>query len=312
MTRTASALVAPPRRPRLSLRTKEAVVGYLFISPWLVGFLVFVLGAMAASLVISLFETNLLNTTRFIGLGNYQTAFKDKLFWKSLSVTTYYTFAVVPLQTVAALAMALLLNQKLRGQGLFRTIYYLPSMVSSVAIIGVWWWMFNPELGLINGVLEKIGVTPGPRWLLSEQWAMPAIVIMTVWGSGGSMLIFLGGLQSIPVELHEAAMLDGANTWRRFMHVTLPMLSPTIFFSLLTELIGSFQVFNASYLLTSGGPNNATLTYVLLLYRKTFEGLRFGYGSALAWILFAILTVFTLLLFKSSNLWVYYEAELRK
>lgn len=304
--------LAPPRRPRLSLQAKEAIAGYLFISPWLAGFLVFILGAMAASVVISLFETNLLNTTRFVGLDNYQAAFRDRLFWKSLSVTSYYTLAVVPLQTVAALAMALLLNRNLRGQGLFRTIYYLPSMVSSVAIISVWWWMFNPELGLINGLLERLGVTPGPRWLLSEQWALPAIIIMTVWGSGGSMLIFLGGLQGIPVELYEAAMLDGANAFRRFIHVTLPMLSPTIFFSLLTELIGSFQVFNASYLLTSGGPNNATLTYVLFLYRKTFEGLRFGYGAALAWILFAILMAFTLLLFKSSSLWVYYEAELRK
>jgi multiple sugar transport system permease protein len=297
---------------RTSLRTREAIAGYLFIAPWLIGFLIFVLGAMVASLVISLFETNLLNTTRFVGLGNYLAAFRDPLFWKALTVTSYYTVAVVPLQTIAALAMALLLNQKLKGQGLLRTIYYLPSMVTSVALLSVWWWMFNPELGLINGLLEKIGISPGPRWLLSETWAMPAVILMTVWGSGGSMLIFLGGLQGIPVELHESAMLDGANALARFFNVTLPMLSPTIFFSVLTELIGSFQVFNASYLLTSGGPNNATLTYVLLLYRRTFEALRFGYGSALAWILFAILLVFTLLLFRSSNLWVYYEAELRK
>jgi multiple sugar transport system permease protein len=301
-----------PRRAKLRLRTREAIAGYLFISPWVVGFIIFVLGAMIASLVISLFDTNLLNRTEFIGLENYQTAFADKLFWKSLSVTSYYTFTVVPLQTIAALLMALLLNQKIRFRGLFRTVYYLPSMVSSVALISVWWWMFNPELGLINGLLSKIGIEAGPSWLLSEKWAMPAIIIMTVWGSGGSMLIFLGGLQGIPVELYEAAMIDGANAIRRFFYITIPMLTPTIFFSVVMGLIGSFQVFNASYLLTSGGPNNATLTYVLFLYRKTFEALRFGYGSALAWILFVVILIFTLLLFKTSNLWVYYEAELRK
>jgi multiple sugar transport system permease protein len=301
-----------PRRAKLRLRTREAIAGYLFISPWVVGFIIFVLGAMIASLVISLFDTNLLNRTEFIGLENYQTAFADKLFWKSLSVTSYYTFTVVPLQTIAALLMALLLNQKIRFRGLFRTVYYLPSMVSSVALISVWWWMFNPELGLINGLLSKIGIEAGPSWLLSEKWAMPAIIIMTVWGSGGSMLIFLGGLQGIPVELYEAAMIDGANAIRRFFYMTIPMLTPTIFFSVVMGLIGSFQVFNASYLLTSGGPNNATLTYVLFLYRKTFEALRFGYGSALAWILFVVILIFTLLLFKTSNLWVYYEAELRK
>jgi len=301
-----------PRGAKLGLRTREAIAGYLFISPWIIGFIIFVLGAMIASLIISLFDTNLLNRTEFVGLENYQTAVADKLFWKSLSVTSYYTFTVVPLETIAALFMALLLNQKLRLRGLFRTIYYLPSMVSSVALISVWWWMFNPELGLINGLLSNIGIEPGPSWLLSEKWAMPAIIIMTVWGSGGSMLIFLGGLQGIPVELYEAAMIDGANGIRRFFHITIPMLTPTIFFSVVMGLIGSFQVFNASYLLTSGGPNNSTLTYVLFLYRKTFEALRFGYGSALAWILFVIILIFTLLLFKTSNLWVYYEAELRK
>jgi multiple sugar transport system permease protein len=299
-------------RLRLSLRTREAIAGYLFISPWAIGFLVFVLGAMIASLVISLYDTNLLNRTQFVGLRNYEAALNDPLFWKSLTVTSYYTFTVVPLQTIAALFMALLLNQKLLGQGIFRTIFYLPSMVSSVALISVWWWMFNRDLGLINGALALIGISPGPAWLNSEQWAMPAIIIMTVWGSGGSMLIFLGGLQAISQELYEAAMIDGASTVRRFIHITIPMLSPTIFFSLVMGIIGSFQVFNASYLLTAGGPNNATLTFVLFLYRRTFEALRFGYGSALAWILFGIILLFTLLIFRSSNRWVYYEAEVPK
>jgi len=307
----ASAPAATGRR-RLSLKTKEAIAGYLFISPWLIGFVVFVLGAMIASLVISLYKTNLLSTFRFVGFDHYLGAFQDRLFRKALSVTTYYTFTVVPLQTISALSMALLLNQKLRGQGTFRTIYYLPSVVSSVATISVWWWMLNPDVGLINTILAKIGIDPGPRWLLSQQWALPAIILMAVWGSGGSMLIFLGALQGIPKELYESAMLDGAAALRRFLHITIPMISSTIFFSLVMGLIGAFQVFGASYLMTEGGPNNATLTYVLYLYRKSFQQLRFGYASALAWILFVILMFFTLLMFKSSDVWVYYETELRK
>ena len=303
---------AARKRRGLSLRAKEAIAGYLFISPWLIGFVVFVLGAMIASLVISLYETNLLSTAEFVGLKNYQSVFRDRLFWKALSVTSYYTFTVVPLQTIAALLMAMLLNQRLKGQGLFRTIYYLPAVVSSVATISVWWWMLNPDSGLINAALARIGIVPGPRWLVSPRWALPAVIMMGVWGSGGSMLIFLGALQGVPHELYEAAMLDGATALRRFFNITLPMISPTIFFSIVMGLIGAFQIFSETYLMTQGGPNNATLTYVLLIYRKTFEHLRFGYGSALAWILFLILMFFTLLVFKSSDVWVYYETELRK
>jgi multiple sugar transport system permease protein len=299
------------RRKRLSLKTREAIAGYLFISPWLIGFLVFVLGAMIASLIISLYETNLLNTTEFVGLKNYQTLFRDRLFQKALSVTSYYTFTVVPLQTIIALLMAMLLNQRLKGQGVFRTIYYLPAVVSSVATISVWWWMLNPDAGLINAALARIGIEPGPRWLVSPQWALPAVILMGLWGSGGSMLIFLGALQGVPKALYEAAMLDGATSVRRFFSITLPMISPTILFSIIMGLIGSFQIFTETYLMTNGGPNNATLTYVLLIYRKTFEHLRFGYGSALAWVLFLILMFFTVLVFKSSNVWVYYETEMR-
>ena len=299
-------------RPRLSMKAKEAIAGYLFISPWLIGFVVFVLGAMIASLVISLYKSNLISTFRFVGFKHYVAAFDDRLFWKALSVTAYYTFSVVPLQTITALLMAVLLNQRLKGQGVYRTVYYLPAVVSSVATISVWWWMLNPDAGLVNAALARIGIEPGPRWLLSEVWALPAIVIMSVWGSGGSMLIFLGALQGVPHELYESAMLDGATAVRRFVSITIPMISPTIFFSLVMGLIGAFQVFGAAYLMTEGGPNNATLTYVLYLYRKAFEQLRFGYASALAWILFVILMFFTLLIFKSSEVWVYYEAEIRR
>jgi len=298
------------RRPwRLSLDTQEALFGYLFILPWAVGFLIFVAAAMTASLGLSLLDTDIISFTRFVGLDNYREMFQDPLFNKSLFVTSYYTFFSVPLNTAFALLVALALNQNLRGQGMWRVIYYLPAVISGVAVLRLWGWMFHPDLGLVNAALEVIGVRPGPRWLHSEAWAMPAIIIMSLWSAGGSMLIFLGGLQQIPETLYEAAMIDGAGRLQRFFHVTVPMLTPTIFFSLVMGFIGSYQIFNVSYILTEGGPNNATLTYVLYLYRKAFIQLRFGYASALAWALFVIIMVFTALSFRTSHWWVYYEGE---
>jgi multiple sugar transport system permease protein len=291
------------------LAAQEAFFGYLFILPWAVGFLIFVAAAMIASLGLSLLDTDIISYTRFAGLNNYRELFRDPLFKKSLLVTSYYTFVSVPLNTVLALFIALALNENLRGQGIWRMIYYLPAVLSGVAVLRLWGWMFHPDLGLINAALEVVGIHPGPRWLYSETWAMPAIILMSLWGAGSSMLIFLGGLQQIPKELYEAAMIDGAGRVQRFCHVTIPMLTPTIFFSLVIGLIGSYQVFNVSYVLTQGGPNNATLTYVLYLYRKAFIQLRFGYASALAWVLFVIIMVFTALTFRTSRWWVYYEGE---
>jgi multiple sugar transport system permease protein len=278
--------------------------------PWLIGFLIFTVGAMLFSLGLTFFKADLLVENKFIGLGNFTKLASDTLFHKSLLVTSAYTLFVVPLSLVLGLVIALGLNQNLALRSFWRTLYYLPSVVSGLAIAILWSWVFNPEIGLLNQTLRLVGLE-GPRWLYSEQWALPALIIMGLWSSGANMLLYLGGLQSIPTVLYEAARIDGANNWQCFWKITLPMLSPTIFFNLVMNVIGSFQVFTQALIMTNGGPNFATLTLVLYLYRKGFEQLQFGYASALAWVLFMIILGFTLLVFRSSSLWVYYEGELR-
>lgn len=295
----------------LSPRARDNITGYLFISPWLIGFLVFVAGAMIASIGISFFRTDLLSEMKSVAFDNYSKMLHDKLVAKALFNTAYYSFFTVPLGLVLALMIALILNQGLHGQGFFRTVYYLPSVVSGVALSVLWAWIFHPDLGLLNGLLAKVGIQ-GPRWIASEQWAMPSFIIMSLWGTGGSMLIFLAGLQGIPTTIYEAASIDGANAWQRFWHVTIPMMTPTILFSLIMGIIGSWQVFSKAYVMTEGGPNNATLTMVLLLYRQAFQNYRFGYASALAWLLFVIILLFTMLIFRSSEAWVYYAGEVKK
>lgn len=295
----------------LTTRRREAIAGYLFILPWLVGFFVFQVGAMIASMGISFTRTDMLTGYHWIGLTNYAQMPQDGLFWKSLVVTAYYTFASVPLSTAVALVIALVLNQGLMAQGFYRTVYYLPSIVSGVAVAILWAWIFNPSFGLLNYGLALLGIE-GPRWLFSEEWAMPAFIIMSLWGAGGSMLLYLAGFQGIPTTLYEAARIDGATGRHTFWHITLPMVSPVIFFNVIMGIIGSFQVFTSSFIMTNGGPNNATLTYVLFLYRKAFQQMNFGYASALAWVLFAITLVFTLLVFRSSAAWVYYEGEAKR
>jgi multiple sugar transport system permease protein len=295
----------------LSQRARDNIAGFLFISPWLIHFSVLIAFAMMASLAISLTRTDLLMGFDFIGLQNYQTMFSDPLFWKALRVTAYYTFTLVPTGIIFALSIALLLNQKVVFVGFWRVVYYLPSVVSGVAVAILWSWVLNPRFGLLNQGLGALGIE-GPRWLFSETWAVPGFIIMGLWGAGGGMLLYLAGLQGIPTAFYEAAEIDGANAWFRFWHITIPMLTPTIFFNLLISIIGSFQVFTQSYIMTGGGPNNATLTMVLYLYRMGFQRLQFGYASALAWALFAIILVFTILVLRTSESWVYYEGELRR
>jgi multiple sugar transport system permease protein len=292
----------------LSQRTREEIAAYLFISPWLVGFLIFTLGAMVFSLGLSFFKTDLLTNAQLVGLDNYVKLWNDRFVGQALKVTTIYTFTTVPLGTALALGMALLLNQRVAVQGLFRTIYYLPSVVSGVAVAILWQWIYHPEFGLINAMLDQIGID-GPRWLFSREWALPALILMALWSVGGSMLIFLAGLQNIPTELYDAAHVDGANAWHRFLHVTIPMLTPTIFFNLILSIIASYQVFTNAFVMTEGGPGSATLMMVLLLYRVAFEQFKFGYASTIAWLLFAIILVFTLMVIRSSSFWVYYAGE---
>ena len=307
-----SASASVQRRPRLSQRAVEELTAYLFIAPWLIGFLIFTAGAMAYSLYISLNETDMLSTWEFVGLENFQKAlFDDPLFMKALGVTAWYTGLVVPLGTIIALAIAVMLNQKIWPVAFWRTIYYLPAVVSGVAVALFWGWVLNPEFGLVNQGLALLGIN-GPRWFASEVWAVPGLVLVALWGTGTNMVLYLAGLQSIPTEVQEASKIDGANAWQTFRHVTLPLLTPTVFFNIVTQIIGSFQVFTVALILTGGGPNNATLTMVLYLYDEGFKRFNFGYASAVAWLLFIIILFFTMIVVRSSSYWVHYEGGLRR
>jgi multiple sugar transport system permease protein len=310
-TKSSSANLPPARRRSLSLRAREEITAYLLLTPWILGFLIFTAGALVFSLGISFFQADLLSPAKFLALGNYhEMLFEDPLFWQSLKVTSLYTLGVVPLQVFLGLFIAILLNQKVFGRGVWRTIFYLPSVVSGVAVAMIWIWFFHPDFGLFNALLAYVGIK-GPSWLYSQEWALPSIVIMNVWGIGPAMLIFLAGLQSIPQEFYEAAQIDGANTYRQFVHITLPMSSPQILFNTVMGIIGSYQVFTASFVMTGGGPNYATLTMVLYLYQRGFLMARFGYASALSWALFAIIMGFTLLTLRSSQSAVFYEGQPR-
>ncbi|MBN1348626.1 sugar ABC transporter permease [candidate division KSB1 bacterium] len=297
-------------------KIKEAASGYAFASPWLIGFMVFTLGPMLFSLYLSFTDWNLLkklDDIRLIGFDNYVRIFShDPRFWISLENTAFYTFFSVPLGIIGALLLALLLNQQVKGIALFRTIFYLPSVVSGVATAVLWMWVFNPQFGIVNSMLRWFGIE-GPGWLIDPNWSKPTLIIMSLWRLGGSMLIYLAGLQNIPDHLYEAADLDGANRLQKFWNVTIPSLTPTIFFNLVMSIIGSFQVFTTVYIISdgAGSPQQSTLFYVLYLYKKAFQEYEMGYASALAWILFVIILFFTLLIIKSSALWVYYEGERR-
>lgn len=293
-----------------SQRRREELAAFLFLTPWLVGFTVFYAGPMIYSFWLSLFQTDLLSTSTFVGVGNYRDLVHDPVFRKSLRVTFLYTALFVPIGTALALGIALLLNQKIRFQGFWRTVYYLPAVVSGAAVAVLWSWVLN-QRGLVNQALRLVGIH-GPRWFSDERWALPGIVLIALWGTGANMLLYLGGLQSIPSDVKEAASVDGASKLQGFLHVTLPLLTPTLFYNVVINLIAAFQVFNSSYIVTDGGPNNATSTLVYYLYKQGFQLFQFGYASAIAWALFAIILVFTLILVKTSGRWVYYEGGLRR
>jgi multiple sugar transport system permease protein len=296
----------------LSLSRREAMWAYILISPWLIGFVWLTAGPMITSAVFTFAEYDLLNPLRFIGLQNWRYMFtQDPLFWHSLRVTLTFSVVALPTGLVLGLALALLLNAKVPGLTIWRTVYYMPSVVAGVAVAVLWNQVFNPRFGIINWMLSWFGIK-GPGWLQSPDWALPALIIMSLWGVGGGMIIYLAGLQSIPTTLYEAATIDGASMWQRFSHITLPLITPVIFYNLVIGIIGTFQYFTNAYVMTNGGPANATLFYNLYLYRNTFQYQRLGYGSALAWLLLFIVLVMTALVFRSSSAWVYYEGELKK
>jgi multiple sugar transport system permease protein len=299
-------------RFHLSISKREAIAGYLFILPWIIGFLVLRLGPMLTSLVLSFADYTILSPPKLIGLGNFIKMFtNDPSFWAALQVTLSYAIFSVPIGIALSLTIAILLNQKVPGTTLWRTIYYLPSVVSGVAVAMLWAWIFHSQFGLINVGLHMLGIQ-GPAWLGDPKWALPALIIMSFWGIGGGMVINLAGLQGIPTELYEAASIDGANSWQRFLNVTLPMLSPVLFFNLVIGVIDAFQYFTNAYVMTNGGPGRATLFYNLYLYQNAFRYYKMGYASALAWMMFLIILVLTLLIFKSSPYWVYYEGLSKK
>lgn len=290
---------------------REAIAGYLFISPWLIGFLVFILGPIVASFYLSLTEYAIVQPPVFIGFDNYRRLASDDLFWQSLQVTTIYVGVSTPLLLALSFGVALLMNQRVSGMGIWRTIFYLPNLVPLVASTMLWLWIFNPQFGLLNAALRLAGVD-GPLWLQSTRWALPALILMSLWSIGAPMLIYLAGLQGIPTDLYDAVAVDGGAAWAKFRTVTIPMMSPIIFFNLVLGLIAGFQVFAQPFIMTGGGPRYATLFYVLYLYDNAFRYFRMGYASALAWVLFMIILVLTILTFRWSAFWVYYEGEVRR
>jgi multiple sugar transport system permease protein len=299
--------------PRFSLRTREHLVGYLFILPGILGFLFFSLGPLIAALLMSFTNYNMVEKAHWVGLANYSRAFHaDPLFWPSIKRTVIYALLDVPIGIALSLAVAVLLNQRLRGTWLFRTVFFLPSVVPTVVVVLFWVWLLNPDFGLMNYLLHLIGIK-GPTWLSSTRWALPSLVFMDWWATVGGtrMIIFLAALQGIPQDLLDAASLDGASPVRRFFGITLPLITPSLFFNLIVAFIGAFQVFTQSYIITKGGPENATLFYVLYLYRAAFEDFKMGYASALAWVLFVYILAWTLVVLRSSAAWVYYEGELK-
>ncbi|WP_374121390.1 carbohydrate ABC transporter permease [Paenibacillus sp. LHD-117] len=306
-----TALVPPPAAKRRRKFRRGRVTPYLFILPWIVGLFAFTLGPLVFSLVISFFDWPIVGEVRFVGLQNYIEMFtQDSMFWSSLLVTLKFAALFVPLNMVIALGLAMMLNQNVRGKAVFRTVFYLPSVISGVALAMIWAWVYSGEYGILNYFLSMIGIA-GPDWLNSTTWAPVAIVIASLWGQGTMMLIFLAGLKNIPKELYEAASIDGAGKVGQFFRITLPMLSPTLLFNLITTIIAAFQQLTLALVLTGGGPMLSTYFYAMYMYENAFKFSKMGYASANAWFMFLIVLSLTMLVFKSSSMWVYYEGEMK-
>lgn len=294
-------------RQGLSLATREAITAYIFILPSFLGFAIFLLVPMVMSAGLSLYDWELLRPPVFIGLDNYYDLARDPLFKTVLFNTAYYAFGLVPLNIVVSLGLALWLNTKLRGLTFYRMAFFLPVVTVTVAVSLIWKWMYEPRVGIINQGLALFGIT-GPNWLADPVWAMPALIILGLWkGFGYNMVLFLAGLQGIPAALYEAAMIDGANTWQRFWKITLPLLTPVMFLAVILTVISSFQIFDQAFVMTAGGPSNATNTIVLYIFQNGFQFFKMGYASAIAWALFAVIFTFTLIQMWLQRHWVQYE-----
>lgn len=293
---------------RNSSRFREQRLGLLFVSPWLIGFVLLTVYPVLATLYLSFTDYRALSPPRWVGWANYRELLTDtEYFWPSLGNTVFF-FLELPLALLLGLILALLLNQKLRGMAFYRTLFYLPSIVPVVANAMLWLWLLNPQYGLVNAGLRFLHL-PAPEWLSSPLWAKPALIVMDLWAVGGSMVIYLAALQGVPTSLYEAAELDGANAFRKLISVTLPAISPIIFFNLIMGVIGTFQYFTQTFVMTRGGPDKATLFYALYLYQNAFQYFRMGLACAMAWLLFLVTLAATFIVFKTSARWVYYEGE---
>jgi multiple sugar transport system permease protein len=298
----------PTPKQRLSLTQRRTILGYIFIGPFILGFIFWFLIPALIAAYLTFQKWNLISPPQYVGLDNIKHLFNDPLLLQSLKATFVYTFLSVPLSLALSFFLATLINRNFRGISIFRTIYYLPSIVPAIANALLWAWMFNTEFGLINVIVRALGGTKVP-WLQSTTWAIPAFIILSLWGAGGAMIIFLAGLQGIPDIYYEAAEIDGAGRWAKLRYVTLPLMSPIIFFNLILGFINTFQVFTIAYLITggTGGPENSTLFLVLYIYRTGFRNQNMGYAAAVSWVLFFILTGLSFIVFKYLGSRVYYE-----
>lgn len=291
-----------------ALESRSRRIGLLFVAPWLIGFLAFTLYPFVMTFYYSFTKYNIVQSPKFVGLSNYKHLVTNHEFWTSIFNTAYYTVLEVPLSTIVAIGLALLLNRRIRGVKVYRLIFFLPSIVPLVAASILWLWLFNPSFGVVNEILSKVGIT-GPGWMFSVAWSKPSFILLGLWGIGTPMVIYLAALQDVPKEMYEVAALEGASAWQRLRNVTLPMISPAILFNVVLGLVASLQYFTQAYVMTRGGPDNSTLFYALYLYDQAFKYLHLGYASAMAWILFIVVVALTIGLFRLSRRFVYYAGQ---
>jgi len=292
---------------KITMKRKEALSAWIFLLPSLVGFVIFVFGATIISLLISFLDWDMLTPAKFVGLGNYLKLLKSDSFYLVLRNTVFFVIGTVPTRVIFSLLLALVLVKNIPGRTFFRSAIFLPVAASTVAVAMIWRWIFNADFGLLNDFLYRIGISHLPQWLIHPNWALVALIIFSVWKDVGfSTILFMAGLEGIPQELYEAGDIDGASSWAKFWNITLPLLSPTTFFVVVINVISSFQVFDQAYVLTGGGPGNATTTIVYYVYNYAFQRFKMGYASSAAWILFAIIFVITIIQFKHQKRWVYY------
>ena len=297
------------KKKRSTAAKMEERAFWIFISPWAIGLLFFSGGPIIASLFLSFTNYDIVSSPSWIGLGNYAHLFQDWLVIKSLGATAYYALLAVPFTIILGLLLAILLNQKVKGQAFFRTAFYAPSIIAGVSVAFLWSWLLNPDFGVVNSLLHQFFGINGPKWFTSTHWVIPSMALMQLTAVGGTMVIFLAALQQLPKELYEAASLDGASEWSKFFHITVPLISPVILFNTIIAIIGSFQVFTQAYVITQGGPDWHSYFYVYYLFDTAFSQYRMGYASALAWVLFIIIFALTMLSLWISRRFVYYEYD---